>query len=241
MARTTRSPTAATIRSSCARIPDRLVPLDVMRDLEREGVIGELHEEFISTSGLSNPLSNTRRMGREMASQGEAAGHRRDHSDFNVRHQHSQRRCDHYGIGKGRYSHGADYRRVARGEDGRRQSVGARQRHRPCGGRCQGTRKRTKRSCGAAWWSRRSRRCKSNSRWNRVHNFARYRPLRRGSSPRPVKIVQFLDLLRRLLWLLIEYGIIISNEPSELRRWRQAKWRIHQFPNSMPGQYQIAD
>jgi glycine reductase len=47
--------------------PDRLVPLDVMRELENEGVIGELYEEFLSTSGLSNPLSNTRRMGREMA------------------------------------------------------------------------------------------------------------------------------------------------------------------------------
>jgi glycine reductase complex component B subunit gamma len=47
--------------------PDRLVPLDVMRELEQSGAIGELYEEFISTSGLANPLSNTRRMGREMA------------------------------------------------------------------------------------------------------------------------------------------------------------------------------
>ena len=47
--------------------PDRLVPLDVMRELERDGVIGKLHDSFISTSGLANPLSNTRRMGREMA------------------------------------------------------------------------------------------------------------------------------------------------------------------------------
>src|SRR5215510_3008819 len=47
--------------------PDRLVPLDAMRALERKGVIGKLHDEFISTSGLANPLSNTRRMGREMA------------------------------------------------------------------------------------------------------------------------------------------------------------------------------
>jgi selenoprotein B, glycine/betaine/sarcosine/D-proline reductase family len=47
--------------------PDRLVPLDVMRELEQSGAIGELHEEFLSTSGLANPLSNTRRMGREMA------------------------------------------------------------------------------------------------------------------------------------------------------------------------------
>ena len=47
--------------------PDRLVPLDAMRQLEREGVVGKLHDSFISTSGLANPLSNTRRMGREMA------------------------------------------------------------------------------------------------------------------------------------------------------------------------------
>ena len=47
--------------------PDRLVPLDVMRELEREGVIGKLYDAFLSTSGLANPLSNTRRMGREMA------------------------------------------------------------------------------------------------------------------------------------------------------------------------------
>jgi betaine reductase len=54
--------------------PDRLVPLDVMRDLENEGVIGELHEEFFSTSGLANPLSNTRRMGREMAEKAKRLG-----------------------------------------------------------------------------------------------------------------------------------------------------------------------
>jgi glycine reductase len=54
--------------------PDRLLPLDVMRELEREGVIGGLHEEFISTSGLANPLSNTRRMGREMAERARQLG-----------------------------------------------------------------------------------------------------------------------------------------------------------------------
>lgn len=47
--------------------PDRLVPVDAVRELEKEGVIGKLHDEFLSTSGLANPLSNTRRMGREMA------------------------------------------------------------------------------------------------------------------------------------------------------------------------------
>ena len=47
--------------------PDRLVPLDALREMEREGKIGRLHNEFLSTSGLANPLSNTRRIGREMA------------------------------------------------------------------------------------------------------------------------------------------------------------------------------
>ncbi len=47
--------------------PDRLVPLDAMREMEKSGRIGKLHHEFISTSGLANPLSNTRRLGREIA------------------------------------------------------------------------------------------------------------------------------------------------------------------------------
>jgi glycine reductase len=46
--------------------PDRLVPLDAMRELEKTGVIGKLHDEFLSTCGRSNPLSNTRRLGREL-------------------------------------------------------------------------------------------------------------------------------------------------------------------------------
>ena len=47
--------------------PNRLVPLDALREMESKGIIGKLHNEFISTSGLVNPLSNTRRMGKEMA------------------------------------------------------------------------------------------------------------------------------------------------------------------------------
>jgi glycine reductase len=47
--------------------PDRLVPLDALREMEKNGVIGKVHEEFFSTCGRSNPLSNTRRLGREMA------------------------------------------------------------------------------------------------------------------------------------------------------------------------------
>lgn len=54
--------------------PDRLVPVDALREMEREGVIGKLHHEIISTSGLANPLSNTRRMGREMAEKAKREG-----------------------------------------------------------------------------------------------------------------------------------------------------------------------
>ena len=54
--------------------PDRLVPLDALREMEKEGAIGELHNEFISTSGLANPLSNTRRMGKEMVQKVKDAG-----------------------------------------------------------------------------------------------------------------------------------------------------------------------
>jgi glycine reductase len=54
--------------------PDRLVPVDAMREMERRGVIGKLHDEFLSTCGRSNPLSNTRRLGREMAAKVKQAG-----------------------------------------------------------------------------------------------------------------------------------------------------------------------
>jgi betaine reductase len=47
--------------------PNRLVPLDALREMEKKGIIGKLHDEFLSTCGRSNPLSNTRRLGREMA------------------------------------------------------------------------------------------------------------------------------------------------------------------------------
>ena len=47
--------------------PDRLVPVDVLRDMEQAGIIGKLHNEFLSTSGNVNPLDNSRRLGREIA------------------------------------------------------------------------------------------------------------------------------------------------------------------------------
>lgn len=47
--------------------PHRLVPLDVMRDLEREGVIGKLYEKFYSTTGAVNIVENVKKMGRAIA------------------------------------------------------------------------------------------------------------------------------------------------------------------------------
>jgi glycine reductase complex component B subunit gamma len=54
--------------------PHRLVPLDVARELERDGRIGRLYENFLSTTGLSNPVHNSRRLGREMAEHLRRAG-----------------------------------------------------------------------------------------------------------------------------------------------------------------------
>ena len=47
--------------------PHRLVPVDVLREMESSGVIAKLNGEFYSTTGNANPLENSRRMGREMA------------------------------------------------------------------------------------------------------------------------------------------------------------------------------
>jgi glycine reductase len=47
--------------------PHRLVPLDVVRELEREGAFARLYDWFLSTTGLANPLHNSRRIGQEMA------------------------------------------------------------------------------------------------------------------------------------------------------------------------------
>lgn len=47
--------------------PDRFVPLDVMRNLEREGKIGHLYEWLNSTSGCNMEFDNAVRIGQEIA------------------------------------------------------------------------------------------------------------------------------------------------------------------------------
>jgi len=47
--------------------PNRLVPVDVMRQLEKEGVIGGLHEKFYSTTGVANIVETMDKMGQAIA------------------------------------------------------------------------------------------------------------------------------------------------------------------------------
>jgi len=47
--------------------PNRLVPLDAARELEREGRIGRLLPTVYATPGCSAPVANARRVGREIA------------------------------------------------------------------------------------------------------------------------------------------------------------------------------
>jgi betaine reductase len=54
--------------------PNRLVPVDVMRDIEKEGVIGILHEEFYTTTGVANIVGTVSKMGKKIAEELKAEG-----------------------------------------------------------------------------------------------------------------------------------------------------------------------
>lgn len=54
--------------------PNRLVPVDVMRDLEREGAIGKLHETFYATTGVANVVETMRQLGQSIAAELKAEG-----------------------------------------------------------------------------------------------------------------------------------------------------------------------
>jgi glycine reductase len=56
------------------RDPNRLVPLDAMRELEREGVIGKLHEFVHSTGGAHAAVDNATSIGQGIAARLKAAG-----------------------------------------------------------------------------------------------------------------------------------------------------------------------
>jgi glycine reductase len=47
--------------------PNRLVPLDVLRELEREGVIGKVHDEVYTTAGVATSLKNAENIAQGIA------------------------------------------------------------------------------------------------------------------------------------------------------------------------------
>jgi len=47
--------------------PNRVLPIDVVREFEREGVIGELHDEYFMTVGSGMSTDDARRFAHEMA------------------------------------------------------------------------------------------------------------------------------------------------------------------------------
>lgn len=54
--------------------PNRLVPVDVMRDLEKEGLIGKLHDKFYSTTGVANIVEVMKKLGKAIAEELKAEG-----------------------------------------------------------------------------------------------------------------------------------------------------------------------
>jgi glycine reductase complex component B subunit gamma len=49
--------------------PNRLVPLDAARELEREHVVGVVHDAFYTTSGVDTPVATAARHGQEIAAE----------------------------------------------------------------------------------------------------------------------------------------------------------------------------
>ena len=54
--------------------PNRLVPLDVVRELEREGRVGAIHGAFYTTTGNGTPVASATRFGQEIAGELRDAG-----------------------------------------------------------------------------------------------------------------------------------------------------------------------
>lgn len=47
--------------------PNRVLPVDVLRDLEKEGIIGQLHEKYYATVGNGTSVGNAKKFGQEIA------------------------------------------------------------------------------------------------------------------------------------------------------------------------------
>jgi glycine reductase complex component B subunit gamma len=60
--------------ASANQDPHRLVPLDVMRELERQGIIGKLHESIHATGGAHAAIENATRIGQSIAERLKSSG-----------------------------------------------------------------------------------------------------------------------------------------------------------------------
>ena len=54
--------------------PDRVVPLDILKEYEKEGVIGKVYEFFFTTTGTGTSVSNAQKFGREIGAMLKEAG-----------------------------------------------------------------------------------------------------------------------------------------------------------------------
>lgn len=54
--------------------PDRVAPLDIMRQYEKEGYIGKVHNYFYTTTGTGTSVGNSIKFGEEMGAELKAAG-----------------------------------------------------------------------------------------------------------------------------------------------------------------------
>lgn len=54
--------------------PDRVVPLDLLKQYEKEGVIGKVHQYFYTTTGTGTSVGNAIKFGKEMGAELKAAG-----------------------------------------------------------------------------------------------------------------------------------------------------------------------
>ena len=55
-------------------VPDRVAPLDVLKDLEKEGVIGKVYDYFYTTTGTGTAVGNSMKFGTEIGAELKAAG-----------------------------------------------------------------------------------------------------------------------------------------------------------------------
>ena len=54
--------------------PDVVVPIDVMRELEKEGVFGKLHNKFYTTTGTGTAVAFGEKFGQEIGAKLKEAG-----------------------------------------------------------------------------------------------------------------------------------------------------------------------